>query len=284
MPPSPYKHRQHARFLEPYGPTYLPVKHSRARQSLPLRPTAPVWGQGAARASPARRRAPVSDEGDLFGLPGGLDSDGEDGWALETDSSQDVSVVEQAFEEPSRATEHAASAIETFTHTSLYSTVPSDDFNIVASSAMKETKTILRLAAETAGPAFRDELNAVEAAEEQGVEALTREQDKLVGAAQQRAAQVKALLHRLAELQHEEEANRASTRSDLQAIRKDTEATLAAAAKKHADASARLAKELQALYGHDGASGASGAAGSVKGRGAGAARGKAPKSPARKKH
>ncbi|GAA5922503.1 hypothetical protein JCM3775_005753 [Rhodotorula graminis] len=281
MPPSPHAHRQHARFSEPYGPVKHTHKHSHARQSLPLRPTAPGWGQAAARGSPARRRAPASDEGDLFGLGGGRDSDDDEGWDLETDSSQDVSVVEQAFDEPSPATERAASAIATFTHTTLYSTTHSEDVNILASLALKQTKKILRFAAETAPTAFRDELDKVGAAEEQGVEALVREQDKLVTAAQQRASQGKALLDRLVELELQEEANRAMTLSDLQAIRKDTESALAAAAKKHADASARLAKELQALYGHDGSGGGGAAA---KGKGTGAGKGKGQKSPGRKKH
>ncbi|GAA5890984.1 hypothetical protein JCM8208_003118 [Rhodotorula glutinis] len=236
-----------------------------------------MWGQAARRGSPAKRRALLSDEDDLFGLAGGHESDDDEGWDLETDSSQEVSLVEQAFEETSRATERAASAIEAFTHTSLYSTAHSDDFNLLASSAMKETKKILRFSTEAVAAAFRDELENVYAAEEEGVKALAREQDKLRTAAQQRAAQVKPLLGRLADLQREEEANRARTLSDLQAIRTDTEQALAAAAKKHADASARLVKELQALYGHDGSTGA-------RGKGAGAAKSKGQKSPARKKH
>jgi len=98
MPPSPHNYRHNPRFSVPYTTAVGPAKHSRARRSLPLRPTAPVWGQGAARASPARRRVQESDEGDLFGLGGERDSDGEAGWDLETDSSQDLYIVEQAFE------------------------------------------------------------------------------------------------------------------------------------------------------------------------------------------
>ncbi|BGP45846.1 hypothetical protein JCM10450v2_001681 [Rhodotorula kratochvilovae] len=245
MPHSPYKSRPRARFSEPH-------RHP-ARASFPAPAAQAKWGGNggfAGARAPPHDAWESDDEGRVEGAGDG-ESDTEAGWSSGTDWSDESPAFEPAQGKPLVASAHALAGLRSVKHASLFNAItdPAFAFDARAAHALDASKTLLRFMAETAPAHFTPYLDKLAALQISCASALSTQQSALVGpAAAAKAKRAAELVAHLRALQAQEGANHAQAMEDLRAIRKETEAALAAAAEKYDAEREKLGAELKGVF------------------------------------